>query len=124
MAVPDYQSLMDSALLGVATGELSVQTVIEQLGDERGLSESERSQLLAGGRKRTFDDRVRWAKSYPTQAGPVELPRRGHFRITELGRRVLSTTGAERRHLTVLFCHLVGSTELPARLDPENMGRW
>jgi hypothetical protein len=30
---------------------------------------------------------------------------------------------AERRQLTVLFCDLVGSTELSARLDPEDMGR-
>ena len=30
--------------------------------------------------------------------------------------------GAERRQLTVLFCDLVGSTELAARLDPEDMG--
>jgi class 3 adenylate cyclase len=30
---------------------------------------------------------------------------------------------AERRQLTVLFCDLVGSTELAARLDPEDMGR-
>ena len=29
--------------------------------------------------------------------------------------------GAERRHLTVLFCDLVGSTELSTRLDPEDM---
>jgi class 3 adenylate cyclase/tetratricopeptide (TPR) repeat protein len=29
---------------------------------------------------------------------------------------------AERRHLTVLFCDLVGSTALSARLDPEDMG--
>lgn len=28
---------------------------------------------------------------------------------------------AERRHLTVMFCDLVGSTELTARLDPEDM---
>jgi class 3 adenylate cyclase/predicted ATPase len=27
--------------------------------------------------------------------------------------------GAERRHLTILFCDLVGSTELSTRLDPE-----
>lgn len=27
--------------------------------------------------------------------------------------------GGERRHLTVLFCDLVGSTEIAARLDPE-----
>ena len=30
--------------------------------------------------------------------------------------------GAERRQLTVLFVDLVGSTELAARLDPEDMG--
>src|SRR5215831_7024510 len=28
---------------------------------------------------------------------------------------------AERRHLTVMFCDLVGSTELAARLDPEDL---
>src|SRR5918995_5427343 len=31
-------------------------------------------------------------------------------------------TGAERRQLTVLFCDLVGSTELSGQLDPEDMG--
>jgi class 3 adenylate cyclase/predicted ATPase len=30
---------------------------------------------------------------------------------------------AERRHLTVLLCDLVGSTALSARLDPEDLGR-
>jgi class 3 adenylate cyclase len=29
--------------------------------------------------------------------------------------------GGERRHLTVMFCDLVGSTALSARLDPEDM---
>src|SRR3977135_379737 len=29
--------------------------------------------------------------------------------------------GAERRHLTVMFCDLVGSTALSARLDPEDL---
>src|SRR3984893_859376 len=29
---------------------------------------------------------------------------------------------AERRQLTVMFCDLVGSTELSARLDPEDLG--
>jgi len=31
------------------------------------------------------------------------------------------TASAERRHITVMFCDLVGSTELSARLDPEDM---
>jgi class 3 adenylate cyclase len=32
------------------------------------------------------------------------------------------TDSAERRQLTVMFCDLVGSTALSARLDPEDMG--
>jgi len=32
---------------------------------------------------------------------------------------VAMSVGGERRHLTVLFCDLVGSTEIAARLDPE-----
>jgi class 3 adenylate cyclase len=32
---------------------------------------------------------------------------------------VAVSAGGERRHLTVLFCDLVGSTEIAARLDPE-----
>ena len=31
------------------------------------------------------------------------------------------STDAERRHLTIMFCDLVGSTELSRRLDPEDM---
>ena len=40
----------------------------------------------------------------------------------EAAQRTDRATGAERRQLTVLFCDLVGSTELAARLDPEDMG--
>src|SRR5512139_2154548 len=35
----------------------------------------------------------------------------------------VQTEEAERRHLTVMFCDLVGSTVLSARLDPEEMWR-
>jgi class 3 adenylate cyclase len=41
----------------------------------------------------------------------------------EAAPRTDRATGAERRQLTVLFCDLGGSTELAARLDPEDMGR-
>ena len=34
---------------------------------------------------------------------------------------VPARAGAERRQLTVMFCDLVGSTELSARLDPEDL---
>jgi class 3 adenylate cyclase/predicted ATPase len=39
--------------------------------------------------------------------------------VTEIGRSSKSPAEAQRRQLTVMFCDLVGSTELAARLDPE-----
>ena len=38
-----------------------------------------------------------------------------------LAQRHSSSAGAERRQLTVLFCDLVGSTDLAHRLDPEDL---
>jgi len=40
---------------------------------------------------------------------------------TELVAEPIRRHDAERRHLTVMFCDLVGSTALSARLDPEDM---
>src|SRR5262249_49269836 len=34
------------------------------------------------------------------------------------------STEGQRRQLTVLFCDLVGSTELAAQMDPEDGARW
>jgi len=40
---------------------------------------------------------------------------------TETATEPVLREGAERRHLTVMICDLVGSTALSARLDPEDM---
>jgi class 3 adenylate cyclase len=40
-------------------------------------------------------------------------------RTSAAGNDAFGLTDGERRHLTVLFCDLVGSTEIAARLDPE-----
>ena len=44
----------------------------------------------------------------------------GDLRETPSNYRAIAT--AERRHLTVMICDLVGSTALTTRLDPEDMG--
>src|ERR1700722_19854434 len=53
---------------------------------------------------------------------PVASVAAGDLRPTAGATRPSSTDGsAERRQLTVMFCDLVGSTALSARLDPEDM---
>src|SRR5947207_6728282 len=41
--------------------------------------------------------------------------------VTAVSRDAPAPADAERRQLTVMFCDLVGSTELSARLDPEDL---
>ena len=59
--------------------------------------------VLLGGRKRLLKAIASVDKSAPTSLAP--------------------STTAERCQLTVMFCDLVGSTALSARLDPEDMRR-
>src|ERR1700736_4214158 len=43
------------------------------------------------------------------------------LRTSQAGTKPVPREGAERRHLTVMFCDLVASTALSARLDPEDL---
>ncbi|MBX3728133.1 MAG: restriction endonuclease [Candidatus Sumerlaeia bacterium] len=91
MAVPDFQSLM-LPLLKLASdgGEHTLGEARERLAEQFQLTAAERAEMLPSGRQRTYDNRVAWAKSYLQQAGLVESPRRGCFRITQRGRGILA----------------------------------
>ena len=82
----------------------------------------------------TFSDLVELTESDLREMGLPIGPRRRALRaIREMGNtgdrarnpaqeaRTLEEASAERRQLTVMFCDLVGSTELSGRLDPEDM---
>ncbi len=73
----------------VADGELSASETRERVADELGLSESDLAEMLPSGRAPTFANRVAWATFFMQRAGLLERPRRGVYRITEEGRRVL-----------------------------------
>jgi class 3 adenylate cyclase/tetratricopeptide (TPR) repeat protein len=60
-------------------------------------------------------DRKRLARAIDVLAGSLG-------REATPGEPAPSNKPAERRHLTVMICDLVGSTALTARLDPEDMG--
>lgn len=70
--------------------EFSPVAVREAAAKEFSLSEDDLKELLPSGRQTTFANRVAWALAYLKQAGIVESPRRGSYRITERGREVLA----------------------------------
>lgn len=96
MAIPDYQSIMLPLLRFAADGnEHSLREAIEFLSEKFGLTDVEKNELLPSGQQPRFDNRVAWARSYMNKAGLLEATRRGHFRITQRGREVLSSNPSE-----------------------------
>jgi restriction system protein len=89
--IPDYESAMLPLLRLAADGaEHRFRDVVEQLAVHFGLSDTERAEMLPSGTAPLFDNRVGWARTYLKQAGLLQSPRRGLFRITDRGREVLA----------------------------------
>jgi restriction system protein len=90
MAVPDYQSIMLPLLKFAGDQkEHSLRETIEALADSFSLSAEDRKQLLPSGRQATFDNRVGWARTYLAKSGLLEVTRRGYYKISERGLKVL-----------------------------------
>ncbi len=90
MAVPDYQTLMLPLLrLAADDQDHRFRDAVETLADDFGLSPEDRTELLPSGQQPLFNNRVGWANTYLKQAGLLESPRRGLFRITQRGRELL-----------------------------------
>lgn len=92
MAIPDFQTCMLPFLRHLSDGvEHSLRDAEGALAQLFKLSDSERAELLPSGQQGIFKNRVGWARSYLKKAGLVEAPKRGVFKITPRGVKVLET---------------------------------
>lgn len=91
MAVPDYQSLMLPLLKYSAEigSEVSTGEAVEALAERLGLSENDLKEMLPSGIQATFVNRVGWAATYMKKAHLLEATRRGHYRITDRGLKLI-----------------------------------
>ncbi|MBU6434899.1 MAG: restriction endonuclease [Nitrospirae bacterium] len=90
MAIPDFQTLMLPVLRQLGSGEEQAPaSVREAVALVFKLSNEELATLLPSGRQTTFANRVAWALGYLKQAGLVESPRRGMYRVTTRGKVTL-----------------------------------
>jgi restriction system protein len=71
--------------------EHSTTEMLKSLALKFNLTEEELNQYLPSGNQKTFYNRVFWAKAHLKMAGFLENTKRGHFRITDTGKQVLST---------------------------------
>ncbi|WP_394400216.1 restriction endonuclease [Sulfitobacter sp. 1A15299] len=80
---------MKPVLVSAATGERAISDVVEELTEEFDLTPEERNEILPSGKQTRFANRVHWARSYLKQAGLLTNTKRGHFALTETGKKVL-----------------------------------
>lgn len=91
MAVPDFQSMMLPFLRCTEDGEEHRMADVRQmLAKDFRLTEDEIKEPLPSGKQSRFSNRVAWAKVYLAQAGLIDTPKRGAFRISKRGRELLA----------------------------------
>lgn len=96
MPIPDYQTAMLPLLKLVADGrEYKFNDLVETLGDQFGLTEEEKNELLPSGQTFLFGNRVGWARTYLKKAGLLDSPRRAMVVITDRGKSVLKQKPSE-----------------------------
>ncbi|MEY2879622.1 MAG: hypothetical protein RLZZ15_2002 [Verrucomicrobiota bacterium] len=91
MPIPDYQTLMLPVLRAHGSGAIQPRNdVVDLLAREFRLTDEELRELLPSGRQTKFRNRVGWARTYLSKAGLLVLEKRGLYRITVEGKKVLS----------------------------------
>ena len=89
MAIPTYEEVMLPLLKLISDGRLyNNKQCEEKLVKEFNLSDEEINQKIQSG-KRIFYDRLNWAKTYLKNAGLIQVPKRGSFKISESGQSLL-----------------------------------
>ena len=92
MSIPDYQSIMLPLLqLAADQNEHKFRDAVEKLAQEFMLTSEEQNELLPSGSQPVFNNRVGWARTYLKQAGLLESPKRGFFKISLQGLALLQT---------------------------------
>lgn len=88
--IPDYETLMLPILKTLGDGNTwRTREIVARMGEEFNLSEEELRAMIPSGRAKLIQNRVGWACTYLRKAGLIESVRRGHNRISAVGRKIL-----------------------------------
>ena len=90
MPIPDFQSLMLPVLKALSGGsETPISEVRNRVAAAEGLTPEDVRELLPSGKQPVFTNRIAWAVAHMSHAGLVEKVRRGVYRLTAEGERLL-----------------------------------
>lgn len=91
MPIPDYEQVKLPALEFLSDGQpRRLREIYDEVGDNFGLTPEERAELLPSGSQLRWNNRVNWACYDLYKAGILDRPKRGHYQITDFGRKILA----------------------------------
>ena len=88
--VPKFEDFFLPCLVCLSNGKTYTQELLRKyVIDHFRLSDADVNALIKSGKKTQVADRVSWTISYFMQAGLIDTPRRGNYKINELGKKFL-----------------------------------
>lgn len=91
MPAPTWDQYMIPSLKVLRDGQVrKTREVVAASADVLAVSDDYREIVIPSGQEQ-WKNRANWALSYLARAGAVERPSRGQYRITEIGKQLLST---------------------------------
>ncbi|RYY47081.1 MAG: hypothetical protein EOO06_13190 [Chitinophagaceae bacterium] len=88
--IPDFQTLMYPIVSFLGDGQPhSFQEVLEHLTNVFSLTDEELRVYVPSGQQPLFKNRATWSISYLKKAGLLTYVKRGVYKLTDVGRRVL-----------------------------------
>jgi len=104
LAVPDYQTFFLPLLSFAADDKIhSLRDAYVAMAKHFKLSETDQREMLPSGKQAIYKNRIAWARAYLAKALLLESPKRGFFKITERGQKLLADNPTDLRvkHLKV-----------------------
>lgn len=92
MSIPKYFEMYQSVMTAIRDGEIHVsQDIKKQVILDFGLTQEDQREMLPSGRQAVWVNRIGWCKTYLKNAGLIETPKRGWYRITKKGKELLDS---------------------------------
>lgn len=93
MSIPAYTAFYDPILKTLSDGNMhDSKEVLIRCVDAFHLSDEDQAALLPSNNQTIVANRVGWARTYLKKAGLISSPSRGHYQITEEGKKTLAAS--------------------------------
>ena len=119
MTVPSFENLRLYILKHLANGGIWRKAqLVEPIAAHFNLSVEDIAQEYESGNGAILADRISWALSYLALSGLLTRPKRGHYTITDLGKRYVSKSEAE---ITAYIKQKMAEREQTQKLDNQEI---